>query len=131
MPRLASAAVAAALCLALGACSDAADTPEQDAVAQPSDAPSSDSTPPPSEPTDLFIARVTKSAPAKADGCLNSVRTGWQPDSAAKTQRLCGVQSNEETWFFGRPGHGVRRHGDTSVGICARDRRLVGRHRDP
>lgn len=99
MPRLASAAVAAALCLALGACSDAADTPEQDAVAQSSDAPSSDSTTPPSKPTDLFIARVTKSAPAKADGCLNSVRTGWEPDSAAKTQRLCGVQSNEETWF--------------------------------
>lgn len=101
MIRLAHAAATLTLILALGACSDATDASDADtdAASEPADTESETTTTPPSEPTDLYIAHVVKSADANSGGCLGSVRTSWKPDPKAEQQRVCGVQNNAEMWF--------------------------------
>ena len=100
MLRLARAAAAITLALTVGACGDASDTPDEDAVSEPSDTQVDDtSSPPESEPTGLYIAHVTRSTAAGADGCLDSARPAWRPNSKETTQRVCGVQGDAETWF--------------------------------
>ena len=99
MPQLAR--IAAALCaiLTLGACSDASEeAPDPDAASASAEKEPATTEPPASEPTALHIAHVVELAPA-AGGCLDSVRSNWQPDSKAKTQRVCGVQEDAEVWF--------------------------------
>lgn len=102
MVRLARSAAALSLILTLGACGDAADTPDRDPVSVPADTEAETAMTPASEPTGLYIARVVKTTEADG-GCLDSVRTNWSPGQKGERQRACGVQNDTEMWFAIEP----------------------------
>lgn len=96
MARLVHATAALSLALALGACSEAANTPDPDAAADTDSETTATSA---SEPTDLYVAHVVATANANSAGCLDAVRTDWAPEPKVNRQRVCGVQNDTETWF--------------------------------